>query len=94
MLPNDFFRPPIVSNADEIGLDFDCPGLIHFGAGDKEGQNAVAVFSLDPVRIDPDRQSDGSIEAAGETFAAMNTGVVLVIQRLLSRVLAACSTVS
>jgi hypothetical protein len=57
----------------------------NIGAGDREGENAVAVFSLNPVRIDSDRPSDRSIEATGKTFAAMNAGVFLVIQRLFAR---------
>jgi hypothetical protein len=60
----------------------DRPRLVAFGAGEIERENAVAVFRLDAVGVDLDRDRDGAVELPGRPLAPVQARLVAVLDGL------------
>ena len=56
--------------------------LVALSAWQEQGQDAIVAFGLDAIRIDFHGQSYGSIEATGQSFATVQTGLLRMTHRL------------
>jgi hypothetical protein len=56
--------------------------LVLFGARQVERQDAVVVFCPDAVGVDANRDCDRAVETAGRALAAVQAGLLCVVDRL------------
>src|ERR1700740_601783 len=68
-----------------LSADGDCSCLVALGPWQEQCQNALAIFRLDALGLQPDWKGNRAVELPGDAFAAVHADAVRVGYRLLSR---------